>query len=261
MLSLFWVCINGDRRMNLPGTAGRTLPAILVATALLLSAIACGPEPTATPTPTPEETVDDVLSSAVGRLLALQTARFQMIDEQESGAKFFGLTVKTVEGETQSPDRARILVNAVSPGFGFVEVEIVAAGEAAFMKFSKDAPWAPLPLDQVPFNFGGMGVTLSEIVQVIENPVLTGRESVGGAQTIRVDGDVLSEDLSNLITSVDPGHPIVLTLWIDEGSRELHQIRIGGRIFDDDAPGTTRLVVISDIGAPVDIQSPDISGS
>lgn len=237
------------------------MPITVLAIVFLLSAIACGPEPTATPTPTPEVTVDDVLSSAGERLAALATARFQMADEMESGAKFFGLTLKTVEGEIQSPDRARILVDAVSPGFGFVEVEIVAAGELAYMKFSQDAPWAPLPVDQVPFNFGGMGITLSEILLVIENAAISGRESVGGTQAVRIDGSVVSEDMANLITSVDPGHPITLTFWFDEASYEIQQLRMAGKLFNDDAPETTRLVVITDINSPVDIQPPDISGS
>ena len=184
-----------------------------------------------------------------------------MIDEMESGANFFGLTLKTVEGEIKSPDSARILVDAVAPGLGFVEVEILAAGEQAFMKFSQDAPWAPLPVDQVPFNFGGMGITLSELLPVLENAAITGSESVGGVRSIRIEGDVVSEDMSNLITSVDPGHPITLTFWFDEVSYEVQQLRIDGQLFNDDGPETTRLVTIMDIGAPVNIQPPDLSGS
>ena len=40
-----------------------------------------------------------------------------MVDEMESGAKFFGLTLKTVEGEIKSPDSARIVVDAVAPAW------------------------------------------------------------------------------------------------------------------------------------------------
>ena len=132
----------------------------VLALGFLLLAVACGsePTPTAAPTPTPTPDLNSVLSSAGEELASLSTARFHMVDEMESGAKFFGLTLKTVEGEIKSPDSARIVVDAVAPGLGFVEVEIIASGEQAFMKFSQDAPWAPLPVDQVPFNFGGLGV-------------------------------------------------------------------------------------------------------
>ena len=127
------------------------------------------------------------------------------------------------------------------------------------MKFSEDAPWAPLPLDQVPFNFGEIGIALSELLPVLENAAITGRESVGDAETVRIDGDVLSEDLSNLITSVDPGHAVTLTFWLDEIDHTVRQFRIDGKIYNDDAPGTKRLVSITDVNVPVDVQLPDIA--
>ena len=248
----------GDERVNSFRTLHRRLTVAVLAMSFLLLAAACEAEPT----PTPELSVDDVLPTAAGELAAVSTARFHMIDEMESGADFFGLTLKTVEGEVKSPDSARIVVDAVAPGLGFVEVAIVASGEQAFMKFAQDAPWVPLPVDQVPFNFGGLGVTLSGLLSVLRNAAIAGRESVGGVQSVRLEGDVVSEDMSDLIRSVDPGHPITLTFWFDEVSYEVQQFRIGGKLFNDDAAGTTRLVTITDINAPVDIQLPDVaSGS
>ena len=109
----------------------------------------------------------------------------------------------------------------------------------------------------MPFNFGGIGDILSEVLTVIRNATIVGKESVEGAQTIRVDGDVVSEELGDLITSVDPGHPVTLSLWFDEADYTLRQLRIAGKIFDDDAPETRRLVVITGVNGPVDIQLPD----
>ena len=121
------------------------------------------PMPTATPVPTPtpmpEETLDDLLSSVEGKLAVMKTAKFVMIDETESGAPFFGTTFKSLEGQVKSPDSFRMLVSVVAPGLGFVEIEMLAVGEKAFMKVSEGAPWTPLPLEQVPLNFGEIGVT------------------------------------------------------------------------------------------------------
>ena len=250
--------------MNLPTTLGRRLSITVLAMGFLLLASACEsePTPTAAATPTPTPNLDDLLSSAGAKLAAMSTAKFQMIDEMESGAKFFGMTLKTVEGEVKSPDSARILVDVVAPGLGFAEVEILAVGDQAYMKFSADAPWAPLPLDQVPFNFGGLGITLSELLPIIKDAAIAGRESVGAAQTVRIEGNIVSEDMSDLITSVDSGHAITLTLWIDEADHALRQFRIAGKLYNDDAPETTRLVIIAGFNVPVDIQPPDIaSGS
>ncbi len=205
--------------------------------------------------------MDELLASTGEELAAMSSVKFEMIDEMESGAKFFGATLKKVEGEVSNPDSVRLLVDVVT-GLGFAKFEIVAIGEESYIKFSRDAPWTPLPIEQVPFNFVGLGVTLSELLPVMQNATIVGRESLGGARTVRVDGTLVSDDLLNLITSVDSGHPIALSLWIDESEHTLLRLRIDGQIFDDDAPEATRLITLVGVNAPVDIQLPNIaSGS
>ena len=61
------------------------LPAL--ALGLLVTAAACGGEPT--PTPEPELTLEEIMERTSAHLQSFETARFQMVDEMESGAKFF----------------------------------------------------------------------------------------------------------------------------------------------------------------------------
>ena len=244
--------------MDLSSIVRRMLSTTVLSMGFLLMTAACQ---TAAPTPTPEPelSVDDLLLSVGEKLADISTAKFQMIDEMESGAQFFGTTLKNVEGEIRSPDSVRMLVSAESPALGFVEIEMRVVGDQAYMKFSKDAPWLPLPIDQVPFNFGEIGITLSRLMPIIRDVAITGRESVQGGQTIRMDGSIVSEELSDLITYVDSGHPITLTLWVDEVEHALRQFRADGKLFDDDAPETSRLVIITGIDVPVDVQLPEIA--
>ncbi len=231
-----------------------------MATAFLLLAAGCGVESE----PDPEEpkvSLDEMLANTGESLAAMNSVKFEMTDEKESGAKFFEATLKKVEGEVSNPDSVRLLVDVIA-GLGFAEIEIVAIGEESYVKFSRDASWLPLPLEQVPFNFVRLGVTLSELVPVMKDPTVVDRESIDGTGVVRVDGDIVSDDLSKLITSADSGHPIALTLWIDESEHTLLRLRIDGQIFDDDAPETTRLINIVEVDTPVDIQLPSIaSGS
>lgn len=235
----------------------------MLAVGVLLLGAACQSEQSAEPPPASDElSVDELVSSVADRLASITSVQLEMIDELESGAQFFGTTFKSMEAEVHSPDRVRMLVEVVVPALGFAEVEILAVDEQAFMKFSRDAPWLPLPLDQVPFDFRAVGVTLSEIVRNITDPSVTGEETVLGRPTIRLEGQVVSDDLATLITSADPGHPVSLTLWVEEADHTLRQLLIAGRLFNDDAPETRRLVIISGIDVPVDIQLPDVaSGS
>lgn len=216
------------------------------------------PTPTATPTPTPEPTADDILASAARVLAAMSTAKLEMIDEHEDGAKFFGTTFKSMEADIETPDSVRMLVSVVAPGLGFAKIEILAVGDEAYMKFSEDAPWAPLPADQMPFNFRAVGNTLSDILTGVAAGSIIGREEVDGVDTIRIDGEITSDDMSVLIPDADPGHPITLSVWVDEAGHMLRQMRLNGRLFDEDSAGTSRLLSIA-LDVPVDIQLPDVA--
>ena len=223
------------------------------------------PAPTATPTqvPTPtltaQEQLSVLLSSVESKLATLSTATFDMVDETESGAPFFGTSFRSLSGQVKSPDSFWMQVRVVAPGFGFVEIEMTAVGQEAFIKFSEDAPWTPLPLDQVPFNFGEIGLQLSLLIPALSNVSFIGPESVGDARTISFEGTIASEDMAGLITGVDPGHTIALTFWVDEDDHSLRQLRIDGRLFNDDGPETVRLLDITGVDVDVDIQLPDPS--
>ena len=222
------------------------------------------PLPTPSPTPEPTPTLSThqelarLLVSVEATLADMKTARFDMVDVEESGAPFFGTTFKSLEGEVKSPDSFWMLVSVVTPGFGFVKIEMMAVGEEAYMKFSEGAPWTPLPVDQVPFNFGEIGLTLSRLVPALGDVALIGQESVGDTQTIRFEGTVSSEGMGELITGVDPGHSVTLSFWVNEDDHTLRQFRIDGRLFNDDAPETQRLLDIKGVNVAVDIQLPDI---
>ena len=241
-------------RVEMYCTRFRNVGAVLCIALLMTLAAACGSE--VEPVSEPELTTEELLASAGEQLAAITTAKFRMVDETQTGQMFFGTTLKTVEGDIRSPEAAKMLVDVEAPAMGFVQLEIVAAGDQAFMKFSRDAPWLPLPPEQVPFNFGGIGAILSEILPQMTNVTNDGRETANGFDTIRVNGDVQSEQMGGLITSVDPGHLINLSFWFDAADHRLRQLRILGQLFDQDGPGTSRLVTM-DINVPVDIQLPD----
>ena len=247
--------------MNLSRTLRRGLPSIVLMVVVLFSVNACGGE--SEPDPAPGVDLDDLLSRAGENMAAMSTLKFNMVDVEESGAKFFGTTFKSMEAEVKAPDSFKMVVDVEAPGFGFVEIEMLAVGEQAFLKFSKDSPWNPLPLEEVPFNFAGLGLTLRDLLTTIKDgAVVTGRESLGDFQTVVVEAELASDELLSLINTADPGHDVDLTLWIDEAESNLRRLRIAGRIYDDDAPETVRLLNIVGIDAPVEIQIPDVgSGS
>ena len=248
-------------RLSMPLIRGLSIAVLMAAS--LFPAAACGEEPTPTPTPIPTPTpalrVEDFLAAVGANIGAMQTAKFSMVDETGTGALFFGATFKSMEAALEAPDGLRMLVDVEAPGFGFVEIEIIKVGDQAFIKLSQGAPWSPLPLERMPFNFAGLGMVFADLPAPVQNVAMTGRETVQGAQTLRVEGVIDSEALLPLITTADPGNEITLTLWIDETEFVLRQVRLAGQIYNNDAPETTRLLTIEDINVPVDIELPDIA--
>ena len=94
--------------MNLFRTRRRGLSITVLMLAFLFLTAACGGASTPVPTPTPQ--LSDVLASAGEKLAAMSTAKFKMVDELESGAKFFGTTFKSMEADVKTPDSFRMLV-------------------------------------------------------------------------------------------------------------------------------------------------------
>ena len=206
--------------------------------------------------PAPE--VKDFLIDVAANIAVLSSVKFGMADETETGALFFGTTFKSMEAVVRTPNDFRMKVDVVAPGFGFVEIEIIKVGDEAVMKFSKDAPWVPLPAEQVPFNFAGLAIVFGNLPNTFESVAMKGAETLHGEEAVLVEVVVPSDALLSLITSADPGHEITLTMWVDKSEKVLRQLRLAGQIYDDDAPETTRLITLDDINVPVDIELPDV---
>ena len=217
------------------------------------------PAPTATPAPTPAPEAGDFLAAVAANIAGMSSATFSMADETETGALFFGTTFKSMEAVVETPSNFRMLVDVVAPGFGFVEIEIIKVGEQAVMKLSKDAPWIPMPPEQVPFNFAGLAIVFGNLPSNVQSVALKGTETLQGRETVLVEAVVPSEALTDLITSADPGNEVTITMWIDESEFELRQMRLAGQIYNDDAPETTRLITLEDINVPVEIELPDVA--
>ena len=217
------------------------------------------PTPTRQPTPTltAEEQLSDLLSRVEWKLAAMSTATFDLVDVHESGAPFFRTNFKSLTGIVKSPHSFWMQVNVVAPGFGSIRIEMTAVGEEAYMKFSEDGPWTPLPLEQVPFNFGEIGLQLSRLVPALTDVSLLDPEAGEDVQIIGFEGLISSDELSGLITGVDPGHTVTLTFWVDEVEHTLRRFQIAGKLFNDDAPETMRLLDVTGVNVPVDIQLPE----
>ena len=200
-----------------------------------------------------------VLLAGVGETMAtVSTARVSLVDVRQTGAKFFGLTFKSMQVEIVAPSSSRMVIELVSPIGGVAPIEIVVVDDQAFIKVSPISAWTSIPVEQLPFDLGGLGTALRDTLPNVQDATISGRESVRGVQLIRIDGSIASEALEGFFPAADPGHVVGLSLWVDESALTLRVVGINGQVYNSDSPDTSRIMTIEAINIPIDIQVPDV---
>ena len=91
---------------------------------------------------------------------------------------------------------------------------------------------------------------------------MIGEERLNGVDTLRIEGEVASQDLAGLVPGAGQDFTVGLELWLDQSQGLLQQVLIVGRVMPTDDVDTVRRLTLDDINQPVEINSPSgLSGS
>ena len=229
---------------------GRKL--VLAAVPVLALVLACGSDKAP---PTAE--VEYSIPQAVDQLLALESASFTLEHLQGTTVLVPGVLMTKAYGEVDIPDRFRVTVEAesVSPKT-YIEISIITIENKTYMTGLFGWRWNEVPADTLPFNLSGLGQTLANIVDAIEEGRGLGQERLQGVDTVRLGGNISSEDLSELIPGAGSGFPVALELWLAPAGL-LRQVKIIGRVVPTDDADTVRRLVLNDTNQPVTINPPE----
>lgn len=231
------------------------LVAVIMAAGLMA---ACGTD-TATRPPNGASAIDPgpAMRQAVGQLLALESAAFSLDHLEGSTVLVSGVLMTKVSGEVSIPDRFRVTVEAESEfPKSYIEISIISIDDTAYMTDIFSGRWNQISVGSLPFNLSGLGKTLADIVEAVEMPRVLGEERLRGVNTLHIQGEVASEDLSELVPGSGDGFPVRLDLWLDRSQGLLQQVHIIGRVVPSDAPNTFRELTLEDINQPVNIEAP-----
>ena len=197
------------------------------------------------------------MRQAVGQLLALESAAFSLDHLEGSTVLVPGVLMTKVSGEVSIPDRFRVTVEAESEfPKSYIEINIISIDDTAYMTDIFSGRWNQISVGSLPFNLSGLGKTLADIVEAVEMPRVLGEEHLRGVNTLHIQGEVASEDLSELVPGSGDGFPVRLDLWLDRSQGLLQQVHIIGRVVPSDAPNTFRELTLEDINQPVNIEAP-----
>ena len=197
------------------------------------------------------------MRQAVDQLLALKSAAFSLEHLEGSTELVPGVLMTKVSGEVSIPDRFRVTVEAESAfPKTYIEISIITIEETAYMTDIFSGRWNQVSADSLPFNLSDLGQTLAGIVDAVQQPSVIGEERLNGVDTLHIEGEIASQDLSGLVPGAGEGFPVGLELWLDRSQGLLQQVHIVGRVVPTDEINTVRQLTLDDINQPVDITPP-----
>jgi hypothetical protein len=168
-----------------------------------------------------------------------------------------GVLMTKVSGEVSIPGRFSVTVEAESEfPKSYIEISIITIDDTAYMTDILSGRWNQISADSLPFNLSGLGQTLADIVEAVQEPTVIGQERLGDLDTLHIKGQIASEDLSELVPGAGQGFTVQLELWLDQSQGLLQQVHIIGRVVPTDKTNTLRQLTLEDINQPVVIEPP-----
>lgn len=212
----------------------------------------------ATPTVPPRPDPAVLAKQGADTVEALKSFHFLLEHENGGSPIVLNLNMTRAEGDIVKPDRLRADVDAKATQFGGanVKVKVVSVGE----KTSISNPFNPR-------EFVPLGSTrLAEIfdpaagttaaLRAVQNPKITGEETINGVKVWRLEGDVDAANLSAFASIAEPGYMIKGTAWIGQEKPLVYRIRMEGALGAKDTPGVVRKVELSKFDEPITIDAP-----
>ena len=223
---------------------------------LAVAMVACSQQPTATPAPTPTPVDPKAeLRRTVDRLLALESVSFVL--DQTVGATLLtpGVEMTRAYGSVGIPGRFDVTVEALV-GNLYVELGMASLDGTSYMTNPITGQWAEVPAEAIPINLLTLGSTLAGIVESVAAPELLGETNLEDLHVYHIRGDILSENLKELVPGADPGYSVTLEMWMERENGTLRRATILGQVTDDDVPDALRVLTLDDINQPVTIEPP-----
>ena len=200
---------------------------------------------------------DQVLLKAVEQLKRLESASFSLNHLKGTTTLIPGVLMTKISGDVLIPDRSSITVEAqIEFPKSYVEIDIVTIKENAFMTSIFGGAWSEVPMESLPFNLSGLGLTMAEIVGAIQTPKVLGEENLNGINTVSIGGKIDSKDLVKLVLGADGNFRVDLKLWINREDGLLQRALIVGQVVPTDDPDTVRDLILKNINRPVVIDAP-----
>lgn len=250
----------------------------LVTVALALTVwtmAACGTDaPTATiPTPTPVPDAAALLAETAANLRTVRSTQFHLA--HQVGSMYlpdFSAKITDISGAWDADSGAAVSIDAYlvsgpemdAQSGSYVQVLAVVTPRGYFSTEPISGLWLKQPAETAPFSVTRLQHIVADLVEAVEDPVLSGEETLDDVSTYRIRGGVPASTMDWLPISASEGQSLRIDVWTDMELKLLRMISVVGEIGEFDSADTHRTIRLTDIGEPADISPPeqfiDLSG-
>ncbi len=238
--------------------ARAALGALGLALALLAASCSGGedaPEATATSTPTATPTPIDpaaLIRESAGRMEAVERFHFTLDHENGASEIVRGIMMVYAEGDIGGAQHMRAAIEGALGTLKF-ETGVIVLPEGSWIQNPIDRSWEPEDISIDAFFDPQEGV--AALMRAVLDPVLDGRERVGGVEAYRIEVTADSGDLA-IFPTATPGFEVRATLWIGVEDLLVYRVDVRGAISETESPDILRRLELSRFGEDVDIVPP-----
>jgi hypothetical protein len=201
--------------------------------------------------PSPEEIMQESID-ATGAVESFHLT----FDSKGVPASTSGLQLLGAEGDVAVPDRVRADVSGTFAGAP-ITTQLVAIGEDVWIKNPLTGAWQRVDVGTTPAFLLDPAEGVLGVMRRVEELSDEGLEEVGGVEMRRLHGKVAAADVAPLV-AVSPGEGTVeAALWVGEEDRILRRVEVAGAVGADEPDTALRIIEISRLDEPVEVEPPE----
>lgn len=186
-----------------------------------------------------------------------KTRSFHFLLEHENGATpiVLGVMMERAEGDVLKPDRVQADVigrlQAVS-----VRTRVIGVGDRAWITNPFTQTLQTLDQGTMIAQVFDPAVGVRRVVAAIQEPRLTGSETVDGVETLIVEGLVDSGELKAIAPFAQPGQQVRVRAWLGKSDTLPRRLRLEGPLAPDEPANIARRLTLSKFNEQVSIEPP-----
>ena len=200
-------------------------------------------------------TTSDVLTKSYESMQAAESFHFTM--EHDTAGTPIGkeILMTKLDGDIVNPDKLQAKITGTYADMA-IEVELITVSDQTYMTNPLSGKWEALSNSFEVLNVFDPGTGVAAIIKNLTNITDLGDEKIGKSNCYHFKGEVLSESFAPLTGTTATGVPIGTEVWIDKKTFLVKQMKVTGKITDNEADGITRTLTFTDYNKNMEITLP-----